>query len=1484
MPRYYRYFTRGFRAALAVVASVVALFFLVGFVLYLPPVQRWAVREACVWAERETGYRVTIGEVRLDFPLDLVLGQTTARDTEGDTLLRCQSLKLSIPLRPLFHKRVDVDGFSLKGAHLDTKSLISDTHIEGYVDRAQVQTHGYSWADNRLDRIVAHVRGADLLVVLTDTATKDTTPSAPWLFDVREARVSQSRVKVILPGDTLSLEAAITDAQAHGGQFDTGAERYSLRNLTLQASCLRYAGLSAPALSFRLDSLAYADEQLTAAARLRTAHSHLRAGVTLPLAALQQGAVEQFDLWANGDLHADDVRSMAASILPAEYLKLIPAEPTSLDFALNGSMDKVHLRRLSMSNPSLLDVNLLGWISKPLEPNRVGTIQLDVISKRGINTVVQHFAGTGVRIPDATQLRGSVSFRGTDNYSADLTLHAAGGKAALRGRVDLRHLSYQLAAATSHLPLRAFLPDQPLTPLTARCTLEGHGDDLRCSSTRARLEASVSRLNYDVYPLDNTRLTLDLREGKAAVAFDMHNAMLSGNGHIRADLDRIINFDAHNEHPSYRAEVDACVDAFMPHAVGLMRDTLTIGAAFAAELELSHDLLHLKSKGGVEDICFISRDTLVRARNLGYDVAMSPDTTMVALHSGDMDMAFNSSVKLPALMQHGQNFVDELLRELRGHEIDQRLLASLLPTAQLSLRAGQQNPLAALLKMQGYTMTNLDMRLETSPTTGLAGWTRLGRLGLGALDIDTLYCDILQDEDGVKLMAQMRNYRKQNPHHFTATIDGYALSTGAGADLVFHDEEGQTGIDLGVQANYEDEGVRVHLYPRTPIIAYRRFTVNEDNYLFLGNDSTISANLDLLADDGTGLKLYGQPSEEGNIDLTLSVNRLNLGELSTVMPWMPPLRGYLSGDCHMTKLDEVMSAMLSIETQQFAYDNVEIGRLGTEITYLPKANGEHYAEAYLSYEGCEIMQASGSYFNRGAGSFVGDVHLEGLPLSLADAFTTSLNVNLTGQAEGDFHAEGPLDRPVMNGSIIFGDAHICSAVYGVDLRMDERPVEIRNSRLEFSDYVLRTAGNSPFTINGYVDASEIADTRIDLRLNTRGFELINAPRTRASQVYGKVYTDFDGSIRGSLSTLKVRGSLGVLDRTNVTYILRDAPVSVGDEFADLVSFMDFRDSTTVVVPQVVGTDIDVNVGINISDAAHFHCLLAEDGHSYVDVTGGGNLSFAYTRQGDMKLNGRYTIQAGEMKYELPVIPLKTFQLAQGSYVEFVGDILNPTLNIKATERMKAAVSEEGQRHTAQFVVGVDITQTLNDMGLEFTVEAPEDMGVQNELASMTALQRNKTAVALMATGMYMTDDFSSLTSGFSGSNALNMFLQSSIQSIAGNALGTVDLNFDIDNSSSALGTTTDYNFAFAKRFLGNRISLIIGGKVSSGADASNTAASIIDNISVEYRLDKGATRYVRLFYDRSAQDALEGRLMETGAGLVLRRKTNRLGELFLFRR
>ena len=55
-------------------------------------------------------------------------------------------------------------------------------------------------------------------------------------------------------------------------------------------------------------------------------------------------------------------------------------------------------------------------------------------------------------------------------------------------------------------------------------------------------------------------------------------------------------------------------------------------------------------------------------------------------------------------------------------------------------------------------------------------------------------------------------------------------------------------------------------------------------------------------------------------------------------------------------------------------------------------------------------------------------------------------------------------------------------------------------------------------------------------------------------------------------------------------------------------------------------------------------------------------------------------------------------------------------------------------------------------------------------------------------------------------------------------------------------------------------------------------------MSVEYRLDRTGTRYVKLFHNKDYESLLEGELTETGAGIVLRKKMQFLRELFDFRK
>lgn len=105
-----------------------------------------------------------------------------------------------------------------------------------------------------------------------------------------------------------------------------------------------------------------------------------------------------------------------------------------------------------------------------------------------------------------------------------------------------------------------------------------------------------------------------------------------------------------------------------------------------------------------------------------------------------------------------------------------------------------------------------------------------------------------------------------------------------------------------------------------------------------------------------------------------------------------------------------------------------------------------------------------------------------------------------------------------------------------------------------------------------------------------------------------------------------------------------------------------------------------------------------------------------------------------------------------------------------------------------------------------------------------------------------------------------------------------------DRTSAETGDTQkDFSFRYSQRFFNDRVQIVIGGKVSTGANATNDAESFIDNISLEYRLDASGTD-MSVYSIIKLRKHTDGEITETGVGLVLRRKMDRLSELFIFRK
>lgn len=1249
---------------------------------------------------------------------------------------------------------------------------------------------------------------------------------------------------------------------------DRGQMRLNLRRAALRER----SGLAVDNLS---GEVYLDDERLRLPdVELRTPHSTLALGGDIPWAALSGGGAP-LSVRIDATLGWQDVTNLARGYVDNKLLRLYPHRPLHVRGTVGGNLQRATVQNLLVDLPTYARLTASGTL-RNLTTRPAGDVRLNAATGAALPILYRKMlpdVAQTVTLPARLTAAGSLRFA-ADDYAFDLRLGAGGGSAHAKGRANLGAETYDVALRAAAFPLKAFVPSLDATPFSGTAHAAGHTFDVLSTAARLRATASVERLAVSGFDLSGIRLNARLAGGKALADFTSTNSAYRGGGTLEAQLP--------TRSSGYTATLDAQMQEVDLRRLGAGTDTLLTGGRFRVNLQASKDFRTIEADGALADVYVMTATRGFNPPDLNFALATSPDTTWVTAESGDLDLRFGTHGDLDKLMPRIDALTKMAARQFEAKSIDQEALKRELPQMDLHLASGTCNPMSNFMRMKGVTFSSARIDLHANPNDGLSGGARIGNLNTGAMLLDTIDLAISQDTAGVEMDGFVKNYTKRNPTKFDARLHAYLLSSGAGLELKFFDNDGEKGVDLGLHADIVEGGLNMVLYPEHPVLAYRNFTINRDNYIFLGTDRKIRADVDLLADDGTGLKIYSTATDSVN-DITLSVNNLNLGELSTVMPYLPRLDGMLSGDIHVYDNHKTISAMSSLEADGFAYEGLPLGRIGTDIVYLPKGEGEHYASAYISADGADVMTAEGTYYERDGGTFEGNASLTDFPLAMLNAFLDGSDMMLAGKGNGDIAVSGALSSPQLNGQLSFDSAHVYSDVYGFDFTMDEKPVTFRNSVLTFDKFNLRSTGRNPLVMNGSINLADLSRVRLDLVLNADDFELINAKKKRQSMVFGKLFADVQATVKGSTDNLAVRGKLDILDKTDMTYILKDSPLTVDNRLDDLVKFVSFADTTSEdeFVPEAA-MNFDMSLGISISDAAHFHCYLSEDGQNYADIDGGGNLTLRLTQQGDMRLTGKITAHNGEMKYALPVIPLRTFKLVEGSSIEFTGNPANPTLNVQATERMKVLVTENEQQRAVAFDVGVSITNPLDKMKLEFTLAAPEDLSVQNQIASMSNEQRYRTAVAMMATGMYLTDS-GSMSSGFKANNALNAFLQNEIQNIAGNALKTIDLSVGVETGTSSIGTqTTDYSFQFAKRLWDDRIRVIVGGRVSAGKNADNSAESIINNVSVEYRMNDGATRYIRVFYDRDQQDPLEGQLTRTGLGYSVRRKATKFGDLFIF--
>ena len=1490
-----------------ILLTPVLLFVILMILLYIPPVQNLLRREVTAYASKATGMQIQVERIDLRFPLNLLVRGVEVIQ-QPDTLLSLESLNVRVQAWPLVKGKVEVDEVTLSQVAFNSANLIEGMKIKGVLGRFFLQSHGVDLSNelaviNQTELSDTHVQ---MLMNDTTTTPKDTTASAPvnWKVDLHKLKLKNVSFSMQLPADSMRMAAHIGEAFINDAQADLKNQFYELKQFLLSGSSANYdTGVAKPGEGFDashiavrdirigLDSLLYKGRDMNAVIRefsmnersglsitsltgrafsndsiiripgikLQTPHSEIDLSAQTYWELVNIPTTGRLSAGLNAYIGKEDVMLFAGG-LPDSFKEAYPFRPLVVRAGTDGNLKQMQISRFTVDLPGAFSMKGGGILENLADSlTRSGTIGLDMITQNlNFLTALTGEAPNGtIVIPDSMNLKARVELKGPE-YKANLHLKQGQGSMGVNAELNTSTEAYAADLKIDNLQLHNFLPKDSIYELSLSADAKGRGLDVMSYRALAKLNLSLDQLHYARYQLSNVHLTGALKGALVTANLTSDNALLK----MTTDAE----YNLAHRYPDGKVTVD--VTQLDLHELGLMPQPMKRPRAFILSAEARHFRV------------------------------------VTPLTSGDLKLNLSARSGVISLISQSTHFMDVLMKQIDEKALNHAELREALPTAILSFSAGKENPLAYFLATKNISYHDVSMKFGTAPDWGINGKAAVHALKMDTLQLDTIFFTVKQDTTLMKLRAGVINGPKNPQFSFATTLTGEIRDRDAELLVDYKNGKGETGVLLGVNArplfegHGKGNGIAFTLIPENPIVAFQRFHFNENhNWIYLHKNMRVYANVDMWDEEGMGFRVHSVPGDTVSLqNIDVEIRRIRLQEITSVLPYFPEITGLFSLEAHYIQTEKDLQLSAEASVDELSYERQRIGDVALGATWLPGEQGKQYLNAYLNHDQAEVLVADGKLVptRTGKDSLEVNTTLEHFPLRVANVFIPDQMVTLSGDMDGNLNITGSTEQPLINGELVLDSVAVLSRQYGARFMFDNRPVQIKNNRLEFDKFAIYTTSKNPFTIDGYVDFRDMSRPMANLNMLAQNYTLLDAKRTRESLVYGKVFADFRATVKGPLDGLNMRGNVSLLGNTDVSYVLTDSPLTVQDRLGSLVTFTSFSDTTTVVrqeVPTVSLGGLDMVMMVHIDPSVRVKVDLDASNDNRIELEGGGDLSMKYTPQGDLTLTGRYTLSGGLMKYALPVIAAKEFAIDNGSYVEWTGNPMDPMLNFKATDRIRASVSEgeNGGSRMVNFDVSVVVKNRLDNLSFAFDVAAPEDATVQNELTAMGAEERGKQALYIMVMKTYLGTG--PIGGGGGGLGKLNMgsaltsVLSSQINSLMGN-LKNASLSVGVeDHDDSETGSKrTDYSFRYSQRLFNNRFQIVIGGKVSQGENATNDAESFIDNISLEYRLDRTGTRYIRLFYDKNYESVLEGEITETGVGIVLRKKLDKLSELFIFKK
>jgi translocation and assembly module TamB len=707
----------------------------------------------------------------------------------------------------------------------------------------------------------------------------------------------------------------------------------------------------------------------------------------------------------------------------------------------------------------------------------------------------------------------------------------------------------------------------------------------------------------------------------------------------------------------------------------------------------------------------------------------------------------------------------------------------------------------------------------------------------------------------------------------------------------------------------ENGNFRLALNPTDFYLMNKHWDIAADNYIEVGKQGLLIHNMNM--NNAESQLEIASINNRFNDDLTIAIRNFKLSDLSGIVTKDSALvKGTIDGNVLMKRVNESYGLIADATITNLYVQNILVGNLSLKAE---NTSRERY-NIDMNLTGSENnLTAKGYYIPGGRANAINiKTTVKKLSMKTLESFSMGQLTEASGMISGDFLVVGNTNSPGIIGQMVFNNAFLKPAFLNNRIELKNETIQLKDDGIYFNNFTLLDSKQNTAILNGAVKMKNFSNFNFAFNVISKDFILFNTSVTDNDAFFGRMIIDSKIDVSGPIALPVVKARLKMKKGSNFTFVVPEDQLTT-DKGEDVVEFnTDSR--LNPILSQTKNSEVhkssikgfDVSSIIEIDKEATLRLLMDPASTDSLVVKGEAALSFSMDQSGMMSLTGAYNLSEGSYLVSLESIIKKQFDIDAGSTIIWNGDPLDADININTRYTVRASpfdlvadqlaglsdVDKGSYKQRYPFLVILKLRGKILQPEISFEIQLEsEDKGILSgsvnqklSLLNEDPSGLNKQVFALLVLGRFVQENpFEAELGGTSAliRTTVGKFLSAQLNQLSSKVIPGVELNFDIqsydDYQTGQAQGRTQVEIGLKKQLFNERFSVQVGGTVDVEGEKAkqNSVSNITSDVTIEYKLNKNGNFRLKGFRHNQYEGAIEGQLIETGAGVVYVRDFNR---------